>query len=95
MARSYKSDIDKVFRLITGSETTYVSPDFNVRLWDTHAPSVTVQTCTPEDTPQVHATVMSILGCDRHASPQPHLHLLPTHLDATSGSPQRSGRLQG
>ena len=32
MAWSNKSDIDKVFRLISGSETTYFAPDFDVFL---------------------------------------------------------------
>ena len=68
MAQSNKSDIDKVFRLMDGSETTYVSPDFRV------------QTYTPEHIPQVYAAVMRTIGCDRHTVPQPHPRLLSTHM---------------
>ena len=64
MAQSNKSDIDKVFCLMAGAETTYVSPDFDTCLWDAHASSVTVQTCTPEDIHQVYAAVRCTLGCN-------------------------------
>ena len=69
IAQSNKSDIGKVFPLIAGSKTTYVPPYFNVHLWDAHAPSVTVHTCTPEDIPQVYSNVRSTLGYGRHSIP--------------------------
>ena len=84
IAWSNKSDIYEVFRLMAGSETTYVHPDFDIRLWDAHAPSVTIRTCTPEDIPQVYAAARCIIGCDCHAAspapPQSHPRLLHTHL---------------
>jgi hypothetical protein len=68
-ARRERSDINKVFVLIEGDEAMYVSPDYDARHWDARAPSVTIQTCTPEDIPDVFASVRSTLGCDRHSAP--------------------------
>ena len=70
-ARRERSDINKVFVLVESEEATYVSPDYDVRHWDVRAPSVTIQTCTPEDIPEVFAAVRGTLGCDRNMVPPP------------------------
>ena len=68
-ARRERSDIDKVFVLIDGEEATYVSTNYDARHWDALAPSVTIQTCTPEDIPDVFAAVRGTLGCERNMVP--------------------------
>ena len=79
-ARRERSDIDKVFVLLDGEEATYVSTNYDARHWDALAPSVTIQTCTPEDIPDVFAAVRGTLGCDRNMVP-------PTAATATVAPP--------